>query len=77
MRKTTRFRELLVREETLMASAVYDCLSAMIAERVGFKTLFMSGLCLNIVTKGLSDIGTETRTDTVDCYGGGRAQLFH
>lgn len=59
------FRELLAQEQTVMAPAVYDCLSAMIAEKVGFKALFMSGLCLNIATKGLPDIGTETRTETL------------
>jgi 2-methylisocitrate lyase-like PEP mutase family enzyme len=65
MRKTKIFRELLACDETIMAPAVYDCLSAMIAEQVGFKALFMSGLCLNIATKGLPDIGTETRTESI------------
>jgi methylisocitrate lyase len=65
MLKTAMFRKLLAREKTIVAPAVYDCLSAMIAERVGFKALFLSGLCLNVATKGLPDIGTETRTETV------------
>jgi methylisocitrate lyase len=63
------FRELLAREKTIMAPAVYDCLSAMIAEKVGFKAVFVSGLCLNVATKGLPDIGTETRTETVRLAG--------
>lgn len=66
MKKTTRLRELLEEEEAIMAPAVYDCLSAKIAEKVGFKALFVSGLCLNAAVKGLPDIGAETRTDTVN-----------
>ena len=49
-----------------MAPAVYDCMSAMIAEQVGFKAVFMSGFCLNVTAKGLPDIGTETRTETTN-----------
>jgi len=69
MKRTRAFRELLIKEKTIIAPAVYDCLSAMIAEKAGFKAVFVSGLCLNVAAKGLPDIGAETRTEMVHLAG--------
>lgn len=65
MRKTTMFRELLAKEKIIVAPAAYDCLSAMIIEKVGLKAIFMSGFSLNASILGIPDIGLETRTETV------------
>lgn len=65
MKKTKMLRELLAKEKIIVAPAAYDCLSAVIIENLGFKAVFMSGFCLNASLKGLPDIGTESRTETV------------
>jgi 2-methylisocitrate lyase-like PEP mutase family enzyme len=65
MKKTKMFRELLAKEKIVVAPGAYDCLSAMIAERVGFKALFLSGFCLSASVLGTPDIGLETRTELV------------
>lgn len=65
MKKTKMFRELLAKEKTIVAPAAYDCLSAMIVEKVGFKAIFLSGFCLSASALGTPDIGLETRTELV------------
>jgi 2-methylisocitrate lyase-like PEP mutase family enzyme len=65
MKKTTTFRNLLAKEGMIVAPAAYDCLSAVIIEKIGFDVIFMSGFSLSASVLGNPDIGTETRTETV------------
>ncbi len=66
MKKTRMFRELLAKEKMIVAPGAYDCLSAIILESLGFKAIFMSGFCLNASVRGVPDIGTESRAETVN-----------
>lgn len=65
MRKTTMLRGLLAKEKMLVVPAAYDCLSAMIIEKLGFKAVFQSGFCLSASVLGTPDIGIETRTEMI------------
>jgi methylisocitrate lyase len=64
MKKTRMFRELLLRGKIIVAPAAYDCMSAMIIEKLGFEAVFLSGFSLSASFLGNPDIGTETRADT-------------
>jgi 2-methylisocitrate lyase-like PEP mutase family enzyme len=63
---TTVLRELIAEKRTINATAAYDCLSAMIAEKVGFEAIKISGLSYVVAQTGLPDIGIETRTDMIE-----------
>jgi methylisocitrate lyase len=65
MKKTAIFRGLLDKGKIIVAPAAYDCLSAMVIEKLGFEAVFLSGFSLSASLLGNPDIGTETRTETV------------
>jgi len=48
---------------------VYDCLSALLAERAGFELLFTSGFGLSASLLGKPDFGFLTATETVEAVG--------
>ncbi len=66
MKKSTFLREMLSREGLIVMPAAYDCLSAMIAEHVGFPAVFASGFCLAASRLGMPDLGLESMALTVD-----------
>jgi 2-methylisocitrate lyase-like PEP mutase family enzyme len=65
MLETTRsLRELLNRPEMLVAPFVYDCLQARIAERTGFKAVYMTGFG-TAAARGFPDLGLLTMSEMV------------
>jgi 2-methylisocitrate lyase-like PEP mutase family enzyme len=57
MTKTTRaFRELLAKPEAIVAPGAYDALTAMLVERTGFSTVYMTGAGVSCAL-GLPDYG--------------------
>jgi 2-methylisocitrate lyase-like PEP mutase family enzyme len=61
-----RLRERLRRREFFVAPGVYDLISAMLAERVGFDAVYASGYWLTASYLGLPDAGLATYTDMLD-----------
>ncbi len=60
-----RFRQMLNGREVILAPGVYDCLSARIAERVGFPAVYMSGFGTVASTYGKPDVGVVTATEMI------------
>jgi methylisocitrate lyase len=54
------FRELLNKEQPLQLIGTINALAAMMAERVGFKTLYLSGAGVANASYGLPDLGITT-----------------
>lgn len=52
-----KLKTMLKEDEFLLLPGIYDCLSAKIAEEVGFKCLFLSGGALAVTKIGKPDIG--------------------
>lgn len=57
---------LLAEKQFLLAPGVYDALSAKIARRAGFETMFVSGYSVAASQLGEPDIGLLTQTEIVD-----------
>jgi 2-methylisocitrate lyase-like PEP mutase family enzyme len=66
MKKTTMLRKLLKEPGLLVVPGVYDCMTARIVERIGFKAVFMSGGGIRDAQLGMPDIGVATATEVVD-----------
>jgi 2-methylisocitrate lyase-like PEP mutase family enzyme len=64
MQTTARLRELLNGTEMLLAPFVYDGLQAKIAERSGFKAVYMTGFG-TAAARGYPDLGLLTMTEMV------------
>lgn len=60
-------RKLLKQPGLVVVPAAYDCLSARIVEKVGFKAVFMSGGGIRDAQLGMPDIGIATATEVVRC----------
>jgi len=60
-----RLHELLQQGKVLMAPGAHDPLSALLAKRVGFEALYLSGAALS-ASKGLPDLGVLTVNELVD-----------
>src|SRR5208283_3746865 len=60
-----RFRELLDKEEIIIAPAAYDVLSALIIERAGFPLAYLGGLGNEASDLGYPDLGLTTVTEIV------------
>jgi len=60
------FREFLKQPGLLIVPCAYDCISAKMAQSVGFKALFMTGHGIREAQLGLPDIGLATATEVVD-----------
>ena len=69
MEATTRFRELVKRDEILPAMGGYDALSASLIEQAGGEVVYMSGSSVSTSTHGYPDVGLTTMTETVDRAG--------
>jgi len=66
MNKTTRLKELINAKEILVMPGAYDCLSAMMVERAGFKAVQMSGYGFAASLLGKPDIGLMTFTEVLN-----------
>ena len=63
MRKTTRLKELLYADKIVLTPGVHDCMSAIIAERVGFDVAYMTGFGASASLIGKPDVGIITRAE--------------
>lgn len=66
MKHTTRLRELVNREEILVAPGTYDPLMAKIIAKAGFDAVYMTGAGVSHSTLGMPDIGLTTMTEMVE-----------
>lgn len=66
MKPTTRFRELIERDEILPAMGGYDALSANLIEQAGGEVVYMSGSSVSTTTHAYPDVGMTTLTEMVD-----------
>jgi carboxyvinyl-carboxyphosphonate phosphorylmutase len=66
LEKTTMLKELINSPEILVMPGVFDCLSAKIAEKVGFKALQCTGYGFAASLLGKPDIGLVTMTEMVN-----------
>ena len=63
MRKTTRLRELLKSEQTLLVPGCYNAMTAKILEKVGFPAVYMTGYGTSLSLLGMPDAGFATMTE--------------
>lgn len=61
-----RLREQIERADIAVMPGTYDALSAMVAERAGFETVFTSGFSLSASLLGKPDLGLLTMPENVD-----------
>lgn len=61
-----RLRQMLERGEFVVAPGVFDMISAMLAERVGFRAVYASGYWLTASYLGIPDAGIATFTDMLN-----------
>lgn len=61
--RTRRLRELLARDEILVAAGAFDPMSAKLAEQAGFEAIYMTGAGTAHALTGLPDIGLTTLTE--------------
>ncbi len=66
MKKTTRLRRLIERDEILMIPVAHDALCAKIAEQSGFKAVFTAGYANSASLLGKPDVSLLTMTEMVD-----------
>jgi len=66
MKKTTMLRNFLKKPGFLIIPCAYDCISARMAQSVGFEALFMTGHGIRESMIGLPDIGIATATEVVN-----------
>lgn len=65
MRKSTRLRTLLENPGPIVGPCVYDCISARIAERVGFPLILHGGYNTAASMLGIPDIGLITMSEMI------------
>jgi len=63
MKKTTQLKNLVFAEEILVMPGIYDGLSAVIAEKIGFKALCLGGYAASASLLGKPDISLLTLTE--------------
>lgn len=64
-RPTTRLRQLLKRDETLMAAGAFDPMTAKLVEQAGFEAVYMTGGGTALSRIGMPDVGLITMTEMV------------
>jgi 2-methylisocitrate lyase-like PEP mutase family enzyme len=62
----SRLRDKLARHEFFVAPGVFDSMSAMMVERIGFDAVYASGYWLTASYLGIPDAGLATYTDMLD-----------
>lgn len=61
----SRLRQAIEAREFILAPGVYDMISALIADRLGFRALYMTGYGVSASHLGLPDAGLATYSDMV------------
>ncbi|GAB4295635.1 MAG: isocitrate lyase/PEP mutase family protein [Oscillatoriaceae cyanobacterium] len=69
MSQGNKLRDILDRPGFLVLPGIYDCLSAILAERAGFEVLFTSGFGISASTLGRPDYGFLTATEMLTSIG--------
>ncbi len=64
-RKTTLLRQLLRRDEILIAPGAYDPVTAAAAAKTGFEAVYMTGSGASTTLTGFPDLGLATMTEVV------------
>jgi 2-methylisocitrate lyase-like PEP mutase family enzyme len=67
MKKTTLFKKYVRGPEIVMIPGVADPLCAKLAQRAGFKAVFLSGYAASAALLGAPDVGLLTMTEMVEC----------
>ena len=65
MNPVKKFRRMLTDNKVIVAPGVYDCVSAKIAEKLGFPALYMGSFITNAAVYGKPDVGLITATEMV------------
>ena len=63
---TASLRALLAAPEILLAPGVYDALTASIAEKAGFRAVYLSGAAVAYTRLGMPDIGLSTMSEMAE-----------
>jgi 2,3-dimethylmalate lyase len=66
MTATTRLKDLLDKGEFILAPGVFEMFSAKVADRIGFKALYMTGYGVSGSHLGMADAGLVTYRDMVE-----------
>ena len=66
MRAPQRFRRLLSDQNIIVAPGCYDSVSAIIIEKLGFKTAYLTGYGIEAARFGKPDIGLASMSEVVD-----------
>ncbi len=69
MNKTTKLRQLINREEILIAPGVYDPYLAKLVQSAGFEAVYMTGAGVSHTGLGMPDLGLTTFSEMVDRAG--------
>jgi 2,3-dimethylmalate lyase len=67
MKKTTLFKQYVRGPEIVMIPGVADPLCAKLAQKAGFKAVFLSGYAASAALLGAPDVGLLTMTEMVEC----------
>ncbi len=67
MKKTGKLKKILTDRQTYIVPGVYDCISARLAEKAGFKLVSVTGNGMVAAVLGLPDVGLMTMREVVDC----------
>jgi len=66
MNAAREFRKKLEAGEPILSTGVYDCVSAICAERAGFTSISISGAAVSASLLGYPDVGLLTMTESVN-----------
>lgn len=69
MKKTTKFKQLILDKTILECPIAHDPLCAKIIEQTGFQVLSSGGLACDAIKMGIPDTGILTLTEMADCAG--------
>jgi 2-methylisocitrate lyase-like PEP mutase family enzyme len=61
----TTLRQLIAAGDLIVAPGIFEMFSAKLADRLGFKALYMTGYGVSVSHLGLPDAGLATFTDMV------------
>jgi len=63
MKKSTRLRQLLAKNEIIVAPGCFDAITAKLIEKAGFSTAYLSGYGVSASLLGMPDMGFTTMTE--------------
>lgn len=69
MKKTSKFKQLVLDDTILLCPVAHDPLCAKIIEQIGFQAVASGGLACDAIKMGVPDTGLLTLTEMADCAG--------